>query len=118
MLKSGKQASKIKKKTSNKNSSLSWSKAVKRSGIFEGRNAAIMLICRKEICPTCNDGRLVTPIKWKILTKKGGKWTKVEEHPYNCDVDKIFSKYGQPAEFITSCGSYEDKDVIKPEKVY
>jgi len=116
MLKSGKKASKTKKTTSNENNS--WSKAVKRASIFEGRNAAIVLICRKKICPTCKDGHLVTPIKWKILTKKGSKWTKIEEHPYNCDVEKIFSKYGQPTEFIMSCGSYEDKDVIKPEKVY
>jgi len=116
MLKKEKKASKPKKKTADWRHS--WAEAVERGSIFEGREVIIARIYKKGLCPTCKDGQLLTPLKWKILTKNGRKWIVKEEHPLNCNVELVFGKYGKPLEFVASAGSYEDKDTIEPELVW
>ncbi|MDR2579668.1 MAG: hypothetical protein LBC85_01575 [Fibromonadaceae bacterium] len=112
MLKNAKKTSKVQKKTGDRNHS--WAEAVKHNSLFYGEKVIITKICQEEICPTCGNGELIKPLKWKVAVKKGSKWTVVEEHPLNCNVETAFGKYGLPMEFVEACGYHEEKEAIKP----
>ena len=87
----------------------SWEEAIKYNGVFYGDSAIIALICRE-------GNKLAKPIKWKIATREGRKWTVVEEHPLNCDVEAVFGEYGSPMDFVPVSGYFRDEDTIRPPR--
>jgi hypothetical protein len=115
MLKQEKKTSKSKKKTGDRNRS--WAEAIKHCGLFYGREVAIVLICKKVICPTCGNDEFIKHLKWKVVTNKGKKCALLEEYPLNCNAEAAFGKYGLPMEFISGYGYCEDGEIIKPMKV-
>jgi len=116
MLKNGKKASKAKKKTGDRN--YSWVEAIKHCSLFYGSEVAIVMVSKKETCPTCGNDEFLKPLKWKVVTNKGKKGKVLEEHPLNCNVEVAFGKYGLPMNFIEVCGYCEDGNETIPMKVY
>jgi hypothetical protein len=92
-----------------------WEEAIKHNSVFYGDNVIIALICKEKTCPHC-ESRLIKRTKWKIATRKGNRWTVMEEHPFNCDVDEVFGEYGLPSEFTPISGYYRDDEAIIPCK--
>jgi len=111
-----KKTSKPKKKTGDRNHS--WAEAVKHCSLFYGSEVAIVMVSKKEICPTCGNDEFLKPLKWKVVTNKGKKGKVLEEHPLNCNADAAFGKYGLPMNFITVCGYCEDGHETIPMNVY
>jgi hypothetical protein len=92
----------------------SWKEAVKHHSVFYGNSVIIALICREKVNHNCERGVLIKPIKWKIATREGRKWTVVDEYPFNCDADAVFGEYGLPTEFQPVLGYYKDDEAIIP----
>jgi len=110
-----KKTSKPKKKTGDRNHS--WAEAVKHCSLFYGSEVAIVMVSKKEVCPTCGNDEFLKPLKWKVVTNKGKKGKVLEEHPLNCNVEAAFGKYGLPMDFITVYGYCKDGDETIPMKV-
>jgi len=115
MLDNRRKMSKDREKTGDRNRS--WAEAIKHNGLFYGRKVAIAKVCKKEIRPASGNDEL-KPLKWRVVANKGRKCTVLEEHPLDCDAEAAFGKYGLPMDFIEACGYCEDRDAIKPLKVY